>query len=307
MGHFLVTGGAGFIGSHLVVRLLAEGHRIRVVDDFSTGRRENLASFGDVVELIEGSIEHADVCRRAVHGTDVVFHLAALGSVPRSIADPLRTHEVNATGTLRLLVAAQAAGVQRFVYSASSSAYGETEALPKRESMTARPMSPYGAAKLAGEEYCRVFHETYRLPTVSLRYFNVFGPRQDPASQYAAVIPRFIAAARRGEPPTIHGDGEQTRDFTYVDNVVQANMLALEAAPAAFGCVFNVGSGTRISVNALWRKICENLHVEMAPRYDAARAGDIRHSLAAIDRAREALGYVPVVTFEEGLARTCAS
>lgn len=290
-----------------MLRLLEASHEVRVLDDFSTGRRQNLGNRWEDVELVEGAVENADACRRALQGIEVVFHLAALGSVPRSIENPIRTHEVNATGTLQLLVEARDAGAQRFIYSASSSAYGETEALPKLEAMCPRPMSPYGAAKLAGEEYCRVFHATYQLRTICLRYFNVFGPRQDPASQYAAVIPRFIEAARRGERPTIHGDGEQTRDFTYVENVVQANMLAVSAGPQAFGSVFNIGSGTRISVNQLWRKICQILGANIEPIYGPARPGEIRHSLAGIDRARDGLGYVPAVPFDEGLALTCAS
>ncbi len=301
---FLVTGGAGFIGSHLVEHLVGAGREVVVLDDFSTGKRENLAPFLDSIEVVEASIEDPAACARAAHGVDYVLHEAALGSVPRSVEDPVGTHRVNATGTLNVLVAAQGAGVRRVVYAASSSAYGNTAELPKHEGMVPRPLSPYAAAKLAGEEYCRAFAASYGLETVALRYFNVFGPRQDPDSQYAAVVPRFATAALTGQPPVIYGDGEQTRDFTYVSNVVRANLLACEAPPEASGQVFNIGAGQRTSVNELWERIrtlggasVESVHVE-------ARPGDVRDSLASLERAEAVLGYRPEVDVEEGFRKT---
>jgi len=301
---YVVTGGAGFIGSHLVEHLVCHGHEVVVLDDFSTGRRENLAPWLDRIELVEGSITNPDACARAIHGADYVLHQAALPSVPRSVRDPEGSHAVNATGTLQVLLAARDAKVKRVVYAASSSAYGNTPELPKHEGMVARPLSPYAVAKLTGEQYCRAFHASFGVPTVALRYFNVFGPRQDPTSQYAAVVPKFIAAARAGEPPTIHGDGEQTRDFTYIANVVRANLLACEAPEAALGEVFNVGCGERISVNELWRRIRTLVGGTVEPRYEPARTGDVRDSLASITRARELLGYEPVMTVAEGLRAT---
>jgi nucleoside-diphosphate-sugar epimerase len=298
---YVVTGGAGFIGSHLVEHLVCQGHEVVVLDDFSTGRRENLAPWVDRIELVEGSITDPTACARAIRGADYVLHQAALPSVPRSVRDPDASHTVNATGTLQVLLAARDAGVKRVVYAASSSAYGNTAELPKHEGMVARPLSPYAVAKLAGEQYCRAFHASYGVPTVALRYFNVFGPRQDPTSQYAAVVPKFIAAARAGEQPTIFGDGEQTRDFTYVANVIRANLLACEAPDAALGEVFNVGCGERISVNELWRRIRALVGATVEPRYQPSRTGDVRDSLASIDRAREMLGYEPVMTVAEGL------
>ncbi|MFQ6049053.1 MAG: NAD-dependent epimerase/dehydratase family protein, partial [Phycisphaerae bacterium] len=234
MSVFLVTGGAGFIGSHLVDRLVERGHQVRVLDNFETGKRENLAASAGKIELIEGDIRDQPTLRRAMREVSVVFHLAALGSVPRSIADPLTTDAVNVGGTLKLLVAAREAKVKRFVFSSSSSVYGETSVMPQHERLPCRPISPYGVSKLAGEQYCRAFHHSYGLATISLRYFNVFGPRQDPTSQYAAVIPRFISRLLRNEPPIIFDDGQQSRCFTYVDNVVEANLLAA-AAPQVAG------------------------------------------------------------------------
>jgi UDP-N-acetylglucosamine/UDP-N-acetylgalactosamine 4-epimerase len=306
MSRYLVTGGAGFIGSHLVEALLARGEDVVVLDDFSTGRRENLAPFLDRVRLVEASIEDERACAEAVAGVDFLLHQAALGSVPRSVADPARTHDVNLTGTLNLLVAAGAAGVRRVVYAASSSAYGNTEELPKHEGMVPRPLSPYAVTKLAGEEYCRAFHASYGLATVSLRYFNVFGPRQDPTSQYAAVIPLFVTAAMAGRPPVIFGDGEQSRDFTYVENVVRANLQACEAPASASGEVFNIGCGERITINRLWREIRSLVGADVEPAHEAARPGDVRHSLASLDRARRTLGYAPEVGLAEGLGRTVA-
>ena len=300
---FLVTGGAGFIGSHLVEHLVGEGHDVVVLDDFSTGKRENVASFRDV-EIVEGSVSDPDTCARACRGADYVLHQAALASVPRSLRDPVATHLANATGTLNVLLAARDAGVRRIVYAASSSAYGNTNELPKHEGMPPRPLSPYAVTKLAGEEYCRAFNASFGVETVALRYFNIFGPRQDPASQYAAVVPKFIVSAMGNEGPTIYGDGEQTRDFTYVANAVQANMLACEASAEALGEVFNVGCGARISVNELWRQIAREVKTRATPRYEPARTGDVRDSLASLDRAQRVLGYSPAVTLEEGLKRT---
>jgi nucleoside-diphosphate-sugar epimerase len=300
----VVTGGAGFIGSHLVEHLLGQGHDVVVLDDFSTGRRENLAPFTDRIAVVEASITDPGACDRALEGADYVFHQAALGSVPRSVADPVRTHEVNLTGTLNVLNAARHAGVKRVVYAASSSAYGNTPVLPKHEGMTPLPRSPYAVAKLGGEEYGRAFHASYGLETVSLRYFNVFGARQDPESQYAAVIPLFFAAALENRPPTIFGDGEQTRDFTHISNVVRANMLALEAPDEALGEVFNVGCGERISINDLWREIREVTGATTSAEHLAARPGDVRDSLASLDRSRSVLGYEPAVDLREGIRRT---
>lgn len=305
--HYLVTGGAGFIGSHLVEHLVAEGHRVRVLDDFSTGRRENLAPWLHDIELIEGSITDLPLCITAAKGVDVVLHQAALASVPRSVKNPIASHEANVTGTLNILVAARDAGVRRVVYAASSSAYGNTAELPKHEGMSPLPLSPYAVTKLAGEQYARAFHVTYGLETVSLRYFNIFGPRQDPASQYAAVIPLFIVAAVAGRSPTIFGDGGQTRDFTYVANAVRANMLACEGPSSVSGNVYNVGCGARISVNELWSHIAKQLGSSVQPHYEPARVGDVRDSLASLDRIRRDLGYEPVVSLEDGLRRTVES
>ena len=301
----LVTGGAGFIGSHLVHRLLSEGGEVRVLDDFSTGLRERLSGLEGRIELLEGSVTDRDACARAVEAVDTVFHQAALPSVERSVEDPLGTHDVDATGTLNLLVAARDAGVRRFVYAGSSSAYGDTEVLPKREGLPTEPRSPYAAAKLAGEQYVRLFFWVYGLETVVLRYFNIFGPGQDPASDYAAVVPLFITAALRESAPTIHGDGEQTRDFTYVDNAVEANVRASLASEwDVAGEVFNVGCGDRISINRLWREIRDLTGAHVDAAHGPPRPGDVRDSLAALERARERLGYRVAVDLREGLRRT---
>jgi UDP-glucose 4-epimerase len=301
MATCLVTGGAGFIGSHLVDELVRRGQRVRVLDDFSTGKRANLT--GTSFELIEGDVRDLDTVRRAMVSVDYVLHQAALPSVPRSIADPATSHAVNATGTLNVLLAAHQAGVRRVVYASSSSVYGDTPELPRHEDMPTRPLSPYAVAKLAGENYCRVFTHVYGLPTVSLRYFNVFGPRQDPTSQYAAVIPRFITAMLDGKPPVVFGDGLQSRDFTYVTNVVQANLRACESGDG-IGAVFNVGGGEQHTLLELVAVLNRILGTHHAPVFDAPRPGDVRHSLAAIDRGRVALGFQPEVGFEEGLRRT---
>jgi nucleoside-diphosphate-sugar epimerase len=305
---YLVTGGAGFIGSNLVSALLAGGQRVRVLDNFLTGKRENLAGlaevYGDAFELVEGDLRDIEVTRRAVEGTTYILHQGALPSVPRSVADPILSNEINVGGTLSLLVAARDEGVKRVVYAASSSAYGDTPELPKRESMSPNPKSPYAAQKLAGEQYMRIFQEVFGLETVSLRYFNVFGPRQDPESMYAAVIPRFITAVLSGAPPTIYGDGLQTRDFTYIDNVVRANLQACDAPREACGMVINVAYGERISLLDILELLYGLAGRRVAPRFEPTRAGDVRDSLADISLAKELLGYEPSVSFSEGLSRT---
>ncbi len=301
---YVVTGGAGFIGSHLVERLLRDGHTVRVVDNLSTGRRENLAHL-DGFAFYEASVTNRGALDEAFAGADYVLHQAALPSVPRSIDDPLTTHDYNATGTLIVLQAARAAGVRRVVYAASSSAYGDIEGDYKSESMPPNPLSPYAVAKLTGEYYCRVFTTVYGLETVVLRYFNVFGPRQDPTSRYAAVIPLFITAMLNGQPPVIYGDGHQSRDFTYVDNVVEGNLLAAKA-PAAAGHVLNLATGQRVTLLELVDKLNALLGTSFPPVHDAPRPGDVRHSRAAVERARALLGYTPPVDFDTGLARTLA-
>lgn len=298
----VVTGGAGFIGSHLSEALLGLGEVV-VLDDFSTGKRENLESFADRIEVVEGSVADPDTCRRTFQSADYVFHQAAVGSVPRSIADPQRTHEVNLTGTLNVLSAARDAGVRRVVYAASSSAYGDTPVLPKREDMPPRPRSPYAVAKLGGENYCRAFYASYGLETVALRYFNVFGERQDTESQYAAVIPLFFRAALDNRSPEIFGDGEQTRDFTYVANVVRANLLAREAPKSALGEVFNVGCGDRISINRLWSEIRRLVGGSADAVYAQPRPGDVRDSLASLAFIERTLGYTPEIGLADGLRR----
>jgi nucleoside-diphosphate-sugar epimerase len=309
MAGFLVTGGAGFIGSNLVEALLRRGHDVRVLDDFSTGKPENLAQAdawardGAACEVIEGDIRDAATCRRAVDGTDFVLHKAAIPSVVRSVERPLETNAVNVTGTLNLLQAAREAGVRRFVFASSSSIYGESETLPKVESMAPAPVSPYGLQKLAGETYCLLYHRLYGLPTVALRYFNVFGPRQDPGSEYSAVIPRFVAAALGGGRATIYGDGEQTRDFTHVDNVVQANLKACECDASACGRTYNIACGERVSLNDLLRRIFDLAGRAVAVDYADPRPGDVRHSLAGIERAARGLGYASQIDLAEGLRR----
>jgi nucleoside-diphosphate-sugar epimerase len=304
MGLTLVTGGAGFIGSNLVHHLLAEGVPVRVLDNFSTGKRANLADCLDDIDLIEGELADLETVRRAMQGVEAVLHQAALPSVPRSISDPLASNESNVLGTLHVLLAARDEGVRRVVYASSSSIYGDQQpGQAKIESMRPQPISPYGVAKLAAEAYCQVFYHAYGLETVALRYFNVFGPRQDPASQYAAVVPRFIKAMLRGEQPTVYGDGQQTRDFTYVADVVSANMLALEAEGAP-GEVFNVARHHPHSVNELVAALNELLGVNVEARHTEPRPGDILHSLADIERATTLLGYRPQVSFAEGLRQT---
>jgi UDP-glucose 4-epimerase len=302
----LVTGGAGFIGSHLTDALLADGWRVRVLDDLSSGREENLAGARDRIELVRGDLRDPAIRERCLAGVDVVFHQGAVPSVPRSVAEPLRTHDVNANGTLGMLESARHAGVRRVVYAASSSAYGDTVELPKVESMPANPRSPYALQKWTGEAYCRLYSDLYGLETVALRYFNVFGPRQDPKSEYAAVVPRFAVACLRGEPAVIYGDGKQTRDFTYVGDAVRANLLAAES-PKASGSVVNVAGGKRVSLLELLGAIGEVCGTKIPPRHEPGRAGDVRDSLADLGRARDLLGYEPQVSLRDGLARTVES
>ncbi len=302
MANYLVTGGAGFIGSHIVERLVADGQPVRVLDDFSSGKRANLAPFAAKIEIVEGDLRRPEDCARACAGIDFVFHEGAVPSVPKSVADPVTSHQANVDGTFNLLLAARDAKCRRVIYAASSSAYGDQPELPKRETACPAPLSPYAVNKLIGEHYLRAFYLCYGLETISLRYFNVFGPRQDPKSQYAAAIPAFVSAILKNEPPTIYGDGEQTRDFTYVDNVVHANILAARA-PRTEGQVVNIACGERVTVNQIIAMINKALGKDVAPEYVPARAGDVKHSLAAIDLARQVIGYEPVVPFQEGLRR----
>jgi UDP-N-acetylglucosamine/UDP-N-acetyl-alpha-D-glucosaminouronate 4-epimerase len=302
---FLVTGGAGFIGSHIVRRLLADGGRVRVVDNLSTGNRERLSNWEGAIEFIEGDLADPAVCESALSGVDYVLHQAAVPSVQRSVKNPLETNKANVISTLNLLEGCRRHGVRRFVYASSSSAYGNTPVLPKKEDMAPNPLSPYALQKFVGERYSQLYFNLYGLETVSLRYFNVFGPSQDPYSEYSAVIPKFATRLQRGESIVVYGDGEQSRDFTYVDNVVEANMLALRATGAA-GAVINVGCGERITLNQLIKILEEILEVRAAVDYQPPRPGDVRDSLADISRARELLGYQPTVTVTEGLRRTAA-
>src|SRR5262245_47491487 len=277
--NYLLTGGAGFIGSHITERLVRDGHAVRVLDDFSAGKEENLSGFAGRIEILRGDIRDKGVVREAVRDVDIVFHQAAIGSVPRSVADPETTHEVNITGTLNVLLAARDAGVRRVVYASSSSVYGETPELPKHETMQPQPLSPYALSKLAGEHYISVFQQVYDFEAVALRYFNIFGPRQDPDSHYAAVIPKFAAALLGGERPTIYGDGLQSRDFTYIENVVEANLRASQA-PGIAGHAFNVACGGRFTLLDLLAKMKEFLGSSIEPIHEAARLGDVRDSQA---------------------------
>ncbi len=299
----LVTGGAGFIGSHLVESLLERDCEVRVLDNFATGKRENLSRVADRIELIEGDASNPETAARAVESVAQVFHQAALPGVQPSIKDPVSCHRANVTGTLIMLSAAREAGVGIFVFASSSSVYGDSPTLPKREDMAPSPISPYAAAKLAAERYCQIFSSVYGLPAIALRYFNVFGPRQDPSSEYAAVIPKFIGAMLRGERPTIYGDGEQSRDFTFVEDAVAANLLAA-SKPDLAGKVFNIARGSSVTINELFTSLRNYLALEMRPRYADPLPGDVRHSLADIRAAEALLRYKPKVTFEEGLRRT---
>jgi UDP-glucose 4-epimerase len=300
----LVTGGAGFIGSHLVEALLGEGYRVRVVDNLVTGRLSNLAHLEGRFEWIEGDLSDFAVCRRAADGVDYVLHQAAIPSVPRSVREPLASHESGPTATLHMLEASRRAGVRRFVFAASSSAYGDTTELPKHEGMLPKPLSPYAAGKLAGESYVRAYAQTMGLDGVSLRYFNIFGPRQDPSSPYSGAISLFIRWMSEGRRPTICGDGEQTRDFTYVANAVAANLAAMRHPEPLRGEVFNVGAGRRIRLLDLVASLNRILGTDLEPDLQPPRPGDVRDSLASLDRITRCLGYRPIVGFKEGLRRT---
>jgi UDP-glucose 4-epimerase len=300
---YLVTGGAGFIGSNIVEALVRKGEQVRVLDDFSTGDPANLAAVRQRVEIIEGDLRDMNAVRRAVAGVTYVCHQAALRSVPRSVDDPLSTDAVNTHGTLQLLVAAREAAVRRVVYASSSSVYGDSPVLPKVEDQTPAPISPYAVAKLAAELYCRMYTRLYGLETVSLRYFNVFGPKQSPESKYAAVVPLFMRAALNDEPIVVHGDGEQSRDFTYIDNVVQANLLAC-TTPGVGGEVFNVACNSRHSVLEIALTVQKLLGRKLTIEHTAVRAGDVRHTQASIEKAARLLNYHPTVGFEDGMRRT---
>ena len=300
MERFLVTGGAGFIGSNICRRLVSEGALVRVLDNLSTGRKSNLADIIDKIEFIEADMGDETVARNAMDGIDVVLHQGAIPSVPLSIDNPARTHISCVDATFTLLLAARDAGIKRFVYAASSSAYGNSPTLPKVETMVTDPLSPYAVAKLVGEYYCKVFYSVYGLETICLRYFNVFGPYQDPASQYAAAIPAFVVSILKDTPPTIYGDGLQSRDFTYIDNVVNANLIAARAKHTA-GQVVNIACGEVVTINAIIDMINEIVGKDVKPEYAPDRAGDVKHSLADITKANEVIGYTPSVAFREGL------
>ncbi len=305
MSQVLVTGGAGFIGSNLTEALLQRGHIVRVLDDFSTGKRENLI-FGRKYtssEIIEGDIRDFRTCQKAVKGIDYVFHQAALPSVQRSVEDPETSNAVNVGGTLNILIAARDARVTRVIYAASSSVYGDTPVLPKHEEMASHPLSPYALQKFIGEQYCRLFYQLYGLETISLRYFNIFGPKQDPDSIYSAVIPKFIEALLHGRSPVIFGDGEQSRDFTYIENVVQANLLAMTAGHL-HGEAINIACGKRISLNQLFIVLKEILGSKLTPIYQEPRKGDVKHSLADIRKGKEIINYEPIIGIEIGLKKT---
>jgi UDP-glucose 4-epimerase len=300
---YLVTGGAGFIGSHIVERLVQESHRVRVLDNLSTGHLSNLTPFRDQIEFFEGDLRDRQIVDAAVDGVEVIFHQAALASVPRSVERPLDTHDACVTGTVNLLDAARRSNVRRVVYAGSSSAYGNQAQMPKHEGQRPQVLSPYAAAKLAGELYCEAFASTYGLETVRLRYFNVFGPRQDPNSPYSAVIPRFVMSVLAGQSPVIYGDGTQSRDFTFVANVVHANLLAA-TAPNVSGQVFNAACGGSLDLLSLLDSVCRILELPFSPTFEAGRVGDVKHSWADIAAAQTLLGYEPVVSLEDGLERT---
>jgi len=298
-----VTGGAGFIGSNISEELVKRGEKVRILDDFSTGKRENIVGFKDSVEFIEGDLRDLEIVKRVMEGVDFVLHQGALPSVERSIEDPLTTTKVNILGTLNVLLAAREAGVKRVIYASSSSVYGDTPTLPKKEGMKTNSQSPYAVTKLIGEEYCRIYYSIYGLETVCLRYFNVFGPRQDPGSQYAAVIPKFITLMLKGKSPPIYGNGEQSRDFTFIDNVVEANLRACKAKGAP-GEVFNIACGKRVTINELVERLNKILQARIEPTYQSPRKGDVRHSLADISQAGKTLHYSPEIGFDEGLEKT---
>jgi UDP-glucose 4-epimerase len=300
---YLVTGGAGFIGSHLVETLLSQGHFVRVLDDFDTGSRKNLSHLSGDLEIIEGSIVNRETVREAFAGIDYVLHQAARGSVPRSVADPLGTHDANVTGTVNVLNAAREAGVKRVVCASSSSVYGETPVLPKEESMRPEPQSPYACSKLILEQYCKVFHKVYGLETVALRYFNIYGPRQNPELQYAAVVPIFIKNMLQKKVCTIYGDGGQTRDFTFVEDCVRANLIACKK-PEATGKVLNVACGSQTSVLDLFSALAGMLNYKLEPQHQPARTGDVRHSRGSTENLRQFLAFEPSTTLQQGLQRT---
>jgi len=302
MDKFLVTGGAGFIGSNICKKLVSQGCFVRVVDNLLTGKKGNLADIIDKIAFIEADMGDEQVARKALKDIDIVLHQGALPSVPRSVDAPAAAHRHNVDATFTLLLAARDAGIRRFVYASSSSAYGDTPTLPKVETMAPQPLSPYAVGKLAGEYYCSVFHQVYGLETISLRYFNVFGPYQDPTSQYAAAIPAFVTAILKDEPPTIYGDGEQSRDFTYVDNIVEANLLAARVKKTA-GEVLNIACGEAVTVNEIIDMINEILGKNIKPIYTDPRPGDVKHSLADISAAKKLLGFKPKVSFREGLQK----
>ncbi len=304
MSLYLISGGAGFIGSNIAGELIAKGEDVRILDNFLTGKKENIKSFADKVEVIEGDIRDRRVTDKAVRGVDFILHQAALASVQRSVEDPFTTNEINVTGTLNLLLSAKEQQVKRFVFASSSSVYGDSETLPKHENMIPNPLSGYALSKLAGEHYCKIFYELYGLKTISLRYFNVFGPRQDPQSDYAAVIPLFITAIISGKQMVIYGDGEQSRDFTYIKNVVDANLRACLVSEEAVGKVYNIACGERYTLNELLKALSKIASEGVNPRYDSPRMGDVKHSQASIKEAENLLGFTPSVGFEEGLKKT---
>jgi UDP-glucose 4-epimerase len=308
MASYLITGGGGFIGSNIAEALLKSGARVRILDNFSTGKRDNILPFKDRIEIVEGDVRSFHIVRDAVDGIDYVLHQAALPSVPRSIKDPITTDEVNVTGTLNILQAARDAGVRRLVFASSSSVYGDLEVLPKTEEMLPKPLSPYAVSKLAGEKYCGVFTQIYGLETVALRYFNVFGPRQDPTSEYSAVIPKFVNAMLRGESPLIYGDGTQSRDFTFVENVVKANLLACKVVKfPVSGQVFNIACGKAVTLNDLVDTINQVLATNIKPEYTEKRPGEVLHSLANVGKANQFLGYEVEVDFKQGIKRVIDS
>ena len=304
MSRYLVTGGAGFIGSNIVKELVSRGEKVTVIDDLSTGNIANITPYLDQIEFVEGSITNLDLLKKLLKDVDYVLHQAAIPSVARSVEDPIRSNEANVTGTLTLLVAVRDAKIKSFVYASSSSVYGNTKQLPKNEDMNPQPLSPYAVSKLTGEYYVRVFASLYNINAISLRYFNVFGPHQNPQSQYAAVIPKFITGMLRGERPVIYGDGEQSRDFTFIDNVVHANILAATKLQNGAGRIMNIACGARYTLNTLVEYLNEILNTELSPEHTESAPGDVKHSQADISRAREYVGYTPQVSLKDGLEKT---